>query len=104
MIFTKSVENGETDASFHPIQEDSVCSFRVILLNCAFIQGLGQPPTLTPTATATNTPIPIETETRMEPVFPTEDDLVDTRWTLMYDAPQDGHREYDIIFPAGGRL
>jgi hypothetical protein len=71
--------------------------FGFILLNCAFIQRVGQPPTPTPTSTSTATDTPT-------PRWQMGDDLVGTRWTLVYDAPQDGHQEYDIIFHEGGRL
>lgn len=79
-------------------------AFGFILINCAFIQGLWQPPAHTPAATASNTPVPTDTPTQSKSAFPTAEELIGTRWTLLYDAPEDGRREYDIIFLEGRRL
>jgi hypothetical protein len=76
----------------------------LVLLNCATLQGLIEPPTFTPTKTATNTPAPTETSTASLAALPTENELIGTRWTLIDDAPNDGHREYDIIFHKDRRL
>ena len=78
--------------------------FGCALLSCSTINDLLIPPT--PTATSTSTPTATLTPTASPtiPAYPTADELVGTRWLLVYDAPEDGHREYDIVFHADGRL
>jgi hypothetical protein len=83
----------------------------LFIINCKFGQILlpitltpTPTPSFTPTSTPTNTPSPTSTYTLTPLLLPSSNDLIGTRWLIIYNDSVVGHLEYYLIFHENGRL
>jgi hypothetical protein len=76
----------------------------LIVFGCSSLRLFGPPPTPTPTPTFTPTPTLTLTPTNTTAPFPTAEELIGTRWRIVYDAPRSGHMEYELSLLANGVL
>jgi hypothetical protein len=107
-----------------PHKRLSIIILSIIITNCSLMQRilplptptmtptLSSTPTFTPTLSPTPTLTPTlsytsilsNTSSSETQLFPISIDLVGTRWKIVYEAPSEGHREYELIFHENGRL